>query len=701
MKKGISVISGVTSPTVGEKMTYHISEWYPNTPLSEREKANVTWELFKKRSDGRFTTTHVKKKGDSSFTFGESSAGETYRLEAYLYQPEGGGLIITPKASRIPKICKVDLTYVDDSKGSVFSFTEKLRAKAHCVNMFNKEILFTLWEDDAKGSGHNASNKLIDTKKAKVDLYGNVVVDFMLTKALMKKAMQGETDIRELEFYVTVEYYRNKKHTTANVDIQNPLPTENTPPSQPTGIKKAKGSPAEEKPKSKKEESGLLNPISETLGEIWDWVETQGTALRDKPHTIEIPEGKSPAIVGKTKVEHPKNNTETNCICKQYDLIWGNKVSCDFRKKVVQICAELWGESKKIEMANGLMAVMYVETRGSFKSNQLEGYRSLIPKEEMEIKNFWKEGERKSSRAVGLIQFTQDALVALGQYHSNKALSIEKRFDELNKVKLKFAKMSELVQLDYVKKYFELGDAYKKFKSAEDIYLHVFAPKGVAKEDNYPLYERHSLPLTDEQKDENEKYIANKSVDIKNGNNDGKIQRSEILARYKKSFNEGNFKECKSFICPADNNTIQKTDKETSFYIYKSGNIKYLEGKDLTKIIYFVETTKNSNEFKRIETLDKNSFGYVKFPDSGTGFNRYGGVDKGGNSKLENVGEGDHYLLPETAAALFGLISEISEKNGRYILEICHQKMEVIQLAHHLTQKHITQDMDIKENNQV
>ncbi|OWP82816.1 hypothetical protein BWK59_13860, partial [Flavobacterium davisii] len=187
------------------------------------------------------------------------------------------------------------------SKGSVFSFTEKLRAKAHCVNMFNKEILFTLWEDDAKGSGHNASNKLIDIKKAKVDLYGNVVVDFMLTKALMKKAMQGEADIRELEFYVTVEYYRNKKHTTANVDIQNPLPTENTPPSQSTGIKKAKGSPAEEKPKSKKEESGLLNPISETLGEIWDWVETQGTALRDKPHTIEIPEGKSPAIVGKTK----------------------------------------------------------------------------------------------------------------------------------------------------------------------------------------------------------------------------------------------------------------------------------------------------------------------------------------------------------------------------------------------------------------
>ncbi|MET2996564.1 hypothetical protein ABXT01_11590, partial [Flavobacterium columnare] len=35
----------------------------------------------------------------------------------------------------------------------------------------------------------------------------------------------------------------------------------------------------------------------------------QGTAQRDKPHTIEIPEGKSPAVIGKTKVE--KTSVET------------------------------------------------------------------------------------------------------------------------------------------------------------------------------------------------------------------------------------------------------------------------------------------------------------------------------------------------------------------------------------------------------
>ena len=37
----------------------------------------------------------------------------------------------------------------------------------------------------------------------------------------------------------------------------------------------------------------------------------------------------------------------TNCVCKQYDLIYGRKVSCAFRKKVVEICSELWGKNAK------------------------------------------------------------------------------------------------------------------------------------------------------------------------------------------------------------------------------------------------------------------------------------------------------------------------------------------------------------------
>ena len=78
--------------------------------------------------------------------------------------------------------------------------------------MFNKELVFTLWEDDAKGEGHNANNKAIETlPPKKVDKNGIAVGEFTLTKALMQKAMQGEADVKKLEFYVTVEYYKNKK----------------------------------------------------------------------------------------------------------------------------------------------------------------------------------------------------------------------------------------------------------------------------------------------------------------------------------------------------------------------------------------------------------------------------------------------------------------------------------------------------------
>ena len=62
--------------------------------------------------------------------------------------------------------------------------------------------------------------------------------------------------------------------------------------------------------------------------------------------------------------------------------------------------------------------------------------------------------------------------------------------------------------------------------------------------------------------------------------------------------------------------------------------------------------------------MEKNKYGVVKFPETGTGFRRYGTIDKGGNSTLpkEFVGEGDHYLLPQTAAALFGVTNDIAQK---------------------------------------
>lgn len=436
-KKGVAQISGVVKPIVGETYTYSVTGWYPDTEPEKRNPNNVTWELFKQRSLGKFTTTNIRKKGISSFTFGEKAVGSVYKLQAYLYEPEGGGLIITPQPAKIPKIDKVELFYVDDKKGSTFSFMEKLRARAYCVNMLKKELVFTLWEDDAKGEGHNANNKLIETRKAKVNENGIAVTEFMLTKALMKKAMQGETDPKQLEFYVTVEYYSHKKYATDNVNINNPFPPiKHEVPVKPRGVPKAKGSPAASKPASKKEERGILENVRDWWKDfdLWDWGESSGTIKKDKPPTVQKPDGRSPAIV---KGDKPKENNEI-CVCKQYDLVWGDKIECNERKKVVKVSKNLGVDP------NWLMTVIALETAESFSPSIDNGIGY-----------------------VGLIQFGKDAAKDLGTTQDG------------------LVKMTFVQQMDYVQKF--LIKNKSKYKTLTDLYLAVLYPSasGHGSERNY------------------------------------------------------------------------------------------------------------------------------------------------------------------------------------------------------------------------
>ncbi|MFC7346262.1 glycoside hydrolase family protein [Chryseobacterium zhengzhouense] len=341
-KKGVSKISGNTSPTVGEATTYTITDWYPATPQNQRNAAGVTWELFKKRSNGRFTTTNIKKTGAGTFTFGEVAQKHTYRLEAYLFEPEGSGastLEITPQPAAVPKIEKVELQYVDDSLGTEFSFTEKMRARAHCVNLAGKKLKFSLWEDDQTGEGHDAKNLLIETKEASVNASGVAVAEFTLTRALMQKAMQGETDPEKLEFYVTVEYFSHTKHATDNVDVNNPLhtpapatrpqpkpqqpnsnpsgqaPVQNTPP-------RAQNSPAAAKPQSQKEEKGIVDRVTDWWNnlELWDYKEALGKITAQKTPTPQAGGGKTVSIVQDSSVE---NLTDAYFAKKEYTKLTG------------------------------------------------------------------------------------------------------------------------------------------------------------------------------------------------------------------------------------------------------------------------------------------------------------------------------------------------------------------------------------------
>ncbi|ADW76153.1 hypothetical protein Rahaq_4572 (plasmid) [Rahnella aceris] len=230
---------------------------------------------------------------------------------------------------------------------------------------------------------------------------------------------------------------------------------------------------------------------------------------------------------------------------KIVDQVHGQEKGCEFRKKVVKICCELWGELQKNEYADVLMASIAVETSRKFMSTVAD-FRKVLDSKGDVVYVQGKNGPRPKieqhvytkdeisadptiteKNAVGLIQFTAPAV---RQINKINGLQITKQ---------QLALMDELEQLDYVKLYFSSNDSIlKKVKEPKDIYLFIFCPEGVGQNDDYVLYSR--------QKDEDEGvnyYLANSSLDSDQngniGNNDLKIQRRELLSRLNKLIEEG------------------------------------------------------------------------------------------------------------------------------------------------------------------
>lgn len=518
-KQGVSKISGNPSPVVGEKTTYMVTDWYPATPAEERNPAVVTWELFKKRPDGSFTTTNIKKVGDGSFTFGEVAAKNTYRLEAYLHQPEGKGsttIDITPQPGEIPKINKVELRYADDSPGTVFSYQEKLVASAQCVNLAGKKLLFTLWEDDAAGEGHNSKNKFVDSKEAVVSRTGTATAEFILTKALMQKASQGERDPKELEFYVTVEYYKDRKHASENRVIKNPEYKPPVQPSQaPKSTPKATGSPAASKSDSKKETSGVFDSFTETVrsawNELWDWAESKGTVKLDKKPTAPKPEGKTTSVVN--------GETKDSCLCKETKLFWGKHFTCQERKKIIEISHRLGCKP------DYLTSAMALETGGTFNPaivNSL-GYTGLI---------------QIGTTAAADINRRKGTNVTAGKNGNLK-------------------NMTKLEQLTYVEYYLE---PYKgKLNTLADFYLAILMPVdcGRGNERNHVVFDKN-LQLDYDKNNKvikNTKWVRQKAYQqnpafFKEGKNEtGRTYVWEIAEEIEKWYNKGEANAETSFSC--------------------------------------------------------------------------------------------------------------------------------------------------------
>ena len=190
----------------------------------------------------------------------------------------------------------------------------------------------------------------------------------------------------------------------------------------------------------------------------------------------DIVENVSAIKVAKGKVKRVHLEEGCECLCKQYDLIWGNKVSCEFRKKVVEIAKEIGLPQEKNEGANWLMAVIALETAKKFSPT---------------IGTFEKHKDDSKIGYVGLIQFGKEAV------------------ESLNIKRSQLIKMSAEEQLTYVKAFFQQKRFKNKLKTMTDLYLAVNYPIacGQGKNKNYIVYDNTSTaydsnPIFKREKDE-------------------------------------------------------------------------------------------------------------------------------------------------------------------------------------------------------
>lgn len=238
------MITGNQNPVAGKDEFYTFTDY---TQMFETPDIQYNWAIWKKKT-GKWVniTERPPKPGKSvSFNFGQGAIGEEFRLEVYkakkkLLSDEWeakkmGEIFVVPTNSKTPKISKVVLFNRGARDPNKASYQDTLIAQAHCVAMFNQEVEFNLWEDDAEGGGHNAeinkNNKAPKIYKARVNEKGiaeakiSLLSDANVLKQIANRyMMRGDpNEGANHEFYVTASYSgKIKGDSKVNVSVANP-----------------------------------------------------------------------------------------------------------------------------------------------------------------------------------------------------------------------------------------------------------------------------------------------------------------------------------------------------------------------------------------------------------------------------------------------------------------------------------------------
>ncbi|MEL0645247.1 hypothetical protein V6251_12705 [Olleya sp. Ti.3.14] len=224
-KKGVKTISGPTAPRIGQPAIYTVTEWHSGTP--DALKANVKWELFKKRNSGQYTTTSIIKNGPiATFTFGEVSANHDYKVEGYLFNPElsGPSTVNVRPLQGPPSITTITmLDYKGDKFSSTPQYGQTITISIETVNMIGEDLTVSLWERDTMSDdGHdiNENTKLWETVTTVENTTGNVKVQKQLTLDMAVNADKGVFEGSTHEYYVVVKSNRSNLHNYSEQQLE-------------------------------------------------------------------------------------------------------------------------------------------------------------------------------------------------------------------------------------------------------------------------------------------------------------------------------------------------------------------------------------------------------------------------------------------------------------------------------------------------
>lgn len=450
-------IYGNPNPVIGIKEYYSIHDFFGSAASSQTAEPqfqntpdeNIKWSVWILLGKSWVKMSKNNKTGATvDYTFTQISLKRKGIRMLVDANGEKAILDIKTKDTEERKILHVEiLDWSKKKPAKLFSYGEKITARVHCLNMEKFPITVTLWEDD--GGKKDLSDISIESKEANV-LNGKADVEFTFDpgKVWLANAKSEPSESNEgafHEYYVTAEFYKKVSKPTENVNVINPDYKEDifakVPVSKPSEPEKK--FPAAQKGPSKKETRG----ISKTDRKAHDYQEQKVVV---KPTVVFNPQQEFINSLMMVDVgDSVWNKKKGSCACKENNFYWSNMLTCDERKKVLQVCAKLWGEDKKKDKASELMAVMHLETGE---------------------KNMFKPYADNGAGYSGLIQFSDAAARNLGTTRS--ALK----------------KMTFIEQMDYVHDYFA---SKKEISNMVDLYLHVLKPNAVGNGNNpdYVLFD--------------------------------------------------------------------------------------------------------------------------------------------------------------------------------------------------------------------